>query len=806
MGPQGAHALAQLLMAPPPPGPVTGSGLSSSYLAVSAASSAATHAPLEPAESSEHLDSWAQLASRDRTEGEGTANGATMNTADAVHATDPMEIDSGGELGVMDGGAAARGLAQRSAPSFTAGHSSQACHSSQASSSAISDDPILPDTTCAPEPAAATNPSAIATAASLSERVPEGNLRGQMASERPSETHMDGTRLRLLDLSHNPLGDAGLAALAQGLQHSQTLSQLGLRYVNRDPPDADGQQLEPFPLAPLLSGRHLHSLDLSYNFIAASSSSSVDDLREILASNGTIHTLSLRRCCIGGWRRARAIARGLARNHAITSMDLGYNGLGAAAQADASGHQPKLSLAIDALCEALEENKTLRTLGLAHNCLGDRGTLAVLRPALASPSLTCLDLRANNVRVATLRVITAMLRTANVRWLPAAAGALSSSPSAGAPPDGAGPYGLPHTPPLADGILCCPLSYLPNAYATREAGGGEERPRCSLQHVDLRDNAVMEMLCGSELDGAQLTNQSPALARYQTYPGTARPLSVHHPATQPPPPAVPPAAEAGQLHSSQLYSSLRHFPPWAIDGLLLDPLLATVDDSESDDDQGSGEGCWRGAGAQGTGHRDAGESCWRGGAGSSADAGWTEADWRSRGEMMRSGDPSAPSHCTSDGKPVDLGGGRSGGGGGGGRSGGGGGGGAGAQGTGYRGAGEARRALWPLDGGGGRRLHARKLCPFYMCRQLEVNASMRTILVKWLVELYDELELPADALLHGIFHVDRFLSLQVGLSSTRHDSTRRSAARDAAQRGAAQRDAAARGDAAQRDATRRDST
>jgi len=47
-----------------------------------------------------------------------------------------------------------------------------------------------------------------------------------------------------------------------------------------------------------------------------------------------------------------------------------------------------------------------------------------------------------------------------------------------------------------------------------------------------------------------------------------------------------------------------------------------------------------------------------------------------------------------------------------------------------------------------------------MCRQLEVNASMRTILVKWLVELYDELELPADALLHGIFHVDRFLSLQ----------------------------------------------
>ena len=41
-------------------------------------------------------------------------------------------------------------------------------------------------------------------------------------------------------------------------------------------------------------------------------------------------SLSLRRCCIGGWRRARAIARGLGRNTTLTCVDLGYNGLGAA--------------------------------------------------------------------------------------------------------------------------------------------------------------------------------------------------------------------------------------------------------------------------------------------------------------------------------------------------------------------------------------------------------------------------------------------------------------------------------------------
>lgn len=34
------------------------------------------------------------------------------------------------------------------------------------------------------------------------------------------------------------------------------------------------------------------------------------------------------------------------------------------------------------------------------------------------------------------------------------------------------------------------------------------------------------------------------------------------------------------------------------------------------------------------------------------------------------------------------------------------------------------------------------------------------ILVDWLIELYDELQLPAEVLLDGVFHVDRFLSNQ----------------------------------------------
>ena len=56
--------------------------------------------------------------------------------------------------------------------------------------------------------------------------------------------------------------------------------------------------------------------------------------------------------------------------------------------------------------------------------------------------------------------------------------------------------------------------------------------------------------------------------------------------------------------------------------------------------------------------------------------------------------------------------------------------------------------------------HTTPLCPHYMCRQVEISASMRRILVEWLIELHDELGLPTEALLHGIHHVDRFLAAQ----------------------------------------------
>jgi len=301
-----------------------------------------------------------------------------------------------------------------------------------------------------------------------------------------------GTLLASVELSHNPLGEVGLRAIAEGVERCEgTLHRVSLRYVNHEPADADGR-IEPVPLAPLLGPSGITHLDLSYNFVGTSNASSVDHLREALAANSTITSLSLRRCCIGGWRRARAIARGLARNTCLTSLDLGYNGLGAASQhpeaiasrdgvggagatvaAQATPATLRLSLAVDALCEALRENGTLTSLSLAHNALGDTAARALLYSAFLSKSMRRLDLRANGLTLDGLLGLTSFLITQQVCWLPAA-------PLAD--PD--------HYAPGAHGIAdaLCPAALQVGAWRF----GARFSP---LQFVDLRQNALHHMIC-----------------------------------------------------------------------------------------------------------------------------------------------------------------------------------------------------------------------------------------------------------------------------------------------------------------------
>ena len=287
--------------------------------------------------------------------------------------------------------------------------------------------------------------------------------------------------LRVLRLSHNPLGETAVLALAAALQTNRTLQSLVLQYVNCNPAEQQGR-LEPFPLTPLLTGSAITALDMCHNHIAACGGH-IDQLREALESNMHLRTLSLRRCCIGGWRRARAIARGLALNRSLTSVDLSYNGIGAASSHPGHGpQQPALSLAVESLCQALRHNRQLRSVGLAHNCLGDRGGCAVLQAALDGGSISTLDLASNEIGVATLGAIAYALRTLGVRWLPAApqaplpTGGGRSSPAGLALGLGSrrgSPVGLGLGPGggAAAGVgLLCDLPPLPQC--ARDGGGG----------------------------------------------------------------------------------------------------------------------------------------------------------------------------------------------------------------------------------------------------------------------------------------------------------------------------------------------
>ena len=444
-------------------------------------------------------------------------------------------------------------------------------------------------------------------------------------------------RLEVLDLSLNPLGETGIVALANGLQRNFVLQRLTLQYVNEQPVAAEGR-LEPFPLTPLLTGNGLRELDMCHNFIAACGYN-VDNLREALGTNAPLRHLNLRRCCIGGWRRARAIARGLAANTTLTSIDLGYNGLGAAAAQSGmppaslaqllAGDAGTLSLAVGALCQALRENRHLKHVGLAHNCLGDSGGCAVLHSALVGGSVTELDLRSNGLSIGALHCMSSALASRGVRWLPALPAALPGLGDA----DAAQPPQLPRTPPLQpQGGAHVTCAQILCQAPWRAAGPSSVR-------VDLRQNCSLELLMttldvppvGLSLDESAVS-QAVTAPEFRETPISLDVVGATKPPFGSPPPAMPPPDAPAA-----------------------------------------------GGGARGGTRRQLGATAADGGGG----------------------------------------------------------------------------GAWPFVGSGA------AVCPYYMCRQEEINPSMRRILVDWLIELYEELQLPTEVLLHGVHHVDAFLSSQV---------------------------------------------
>mmetsp|Transcript_12459 Transcript_12459/g.29337 ORF Transcript_12459/g.29337 Transcript_12459/m.29337 type:complete len:882 (+) Transcript_12459:105-2750(+) len=232
--------------------------------------------------------------------------------------------------------------------------------------------------------------------------------RGSPASSRPQPQ----CKLTSLDLSLNLLAAEGTQALAELLRHAPSVEKLSLQYVtlySREPANLLGRLLG--------TELGLKSLNLSLNYISACGSP-VEQISAQLGSNKTLRELRVRRCCIGGWRRARALARGIMANTSLTSIDLSYNGLGAAQAAQSSS--ATLSLAVGTLCQAFAKNSSLRLVDLSHNSLGDAGSAAVVHAVLDGVSITSLDLHSNGMTLAGLRGITGQLGEGGHSWLPLA--------------------------------------------------------------------------------------------------------------------------------------------------------------------------------------------------------------------------------------------------------------------------------------------------------------------------------------------------------------------------------------------------
>ena len=230
-------------------------------------------------------------------------------------------------------------------------------------------------------------------------------------------------------------------------------------------------------------GQRLRELDMCHNFIAAGTT------RQL--ARGARHERAaappnLRRCCIGGWRRARAIARGLAANTTLTSIDLGYNGLGAAAAQ--SGMPPVPPRSSSPATPARSRSPSARS---ARRCArtatsstsGSRTTASATRAAAPSstrrssaarsPSSTCARTASRSAPSTACR----RRSSRGVRWLPALPAALPGLGDA----DAAQPPQLPRTPLQPQGGAHVTCAQILCQAPWRAAGPSSVR-------VDLRQN------------------------------------------------------------------------------------------------------------------------------------------------------------------------------------------------------------------------------------------------------------------------------------------------------------------------------
>lgn len=220
-----------------------------------------------------------------------------------------------------------------------------------------------------------------------------------------------------LDLSGKNLGGEGIKALAEVLKGNQTLTTLNLSKTNIKPKDT-------VEIAKILTQTQLTTLNLSGNQIGdifggqnlydeASITATVNLYRslgtnfgltpiaEALKVNSTLTSLNLAGNQIiddGIARLSKALS--FDQNQTLTSLDLSNNNFGIEG----------LTALVGAIAQPLKPNKTLTTLHLAGNKLGDEA-IGMLSKALSyNRSLTTLNLSDNQIGAVGARSLATYLR------------------------------------------------------------------------------------------------------------------------------------------------------------------------------------------------------------------------------------------------------------------------------------------------------------------------------------------------------------------------------------------------------------
>lgn len=181
------------------------------------------------------------------------------------------------------------------------------------------------------------------------------------------------SRLQVIELGSNALGDSGSRALADGLKASGSLQQLDVHDNGIGPLGAD------YLSAALVGNQHVKALHLGGNRIGPNG---VRILVESLEQNFALRTLSLFDCGLGDLG-AQYVARSLSRASRLRELSIGSNAIrdhGAAA-----------------LSEMLKVNRVLRELQLERNEVGDAGGIMIAESLAVNHGLQQLWLPENPI-------------------------------------------------------------------------------------------------------------------------------------------------------------------------------------------------------------------------------------------------------------------------------------------------------------------------------------------------------------------------------------------------------------------------